>query len=149
MAAGTKRARDDTSGTPKAKKSRVDNKQTKQKTDSEKPHQPPTTLLTEDVDFPRGGGTSFTALEVKAIRAEAAKEADQELFKVRFANTHMHPFLCRYRRRPARRPREESQAGKTRRRLRKMDGRKQFALNISTTRCVAHTTWLLLGLHSE
>ncbi|KAF7799308.1 hypothetical protein EIP86_010540 [Pleurotus ostreatoroseus] len=81
MAAGTKRARDDTSGTPKAKKSRVDNKQTKQKTDSEKPHQPPTTLLTEDVDFPRGGGTSFTALEVKAIRAEAAKEADQELFK--------------------------------------------------------------------
>lgn len=36
----------------------------------------------EDVDFPRGGGTTFTPLEVKAIRAEAIKEADDELFKV-------------------------------------------------------------------
>jgi rRNA biogenesis protein RRP5 len=37
----------------------------------------------EAVDFPRGGGTTFTPLEVKAIRAEAVQEADQELFKVR------------------------------------------------------------------
>ncbi|TFK77280.1 hypothetical protein BDN72DRAFT_784291 [Pluteus cervinus] len=35
----------------------------------------------EEIDFPRGGGTSFTPLEVKAIRAEAAKEADEEFFK--------------------------------------------------------------------
>ncbi|KAG5724185.1 rRNA biogenesis protein RRP5 [Termitomyces sp. T112] len=37
-------------------------------------------LATEEVDFPRGGGTSFTPVEVKAIRAEAAKEANEELF---------------------------------------------------------------------
>lgn len=37
---------------------------------------------TEEVDFPRGGGTSFTPLEVKAIRAEAVKEANAELFEV-------------------------------------------------------------------
>jgi hypothetical protein len=39
-------------------------------------------FLTEEVDFPRGGGTSFTPLEVKAIRAEAVQEANAELFKV-------------------------------------------------------------------
>jgi hypothetical protein len=41
------------------------------------------TLIAEEVDFPRGGGTSFTPLEVKKIRAEGLKEADEELFKVR------------------------------------------------------------------
>jgi rRNA biogenesis protein RRP5 len=35
-----------------------------------------------EVDFPRGGGTSFTPLEVKTIRAEAIKEANEELFDV-------------------------------------------------------------------
>ena len=39
-------------------------------------------LQTEEVDFPRGGGTTFTPLEVKAIRAEAVKEANAELFEV-------------------------------------------------------------------
>ncbi|KAL0071786.1 rRNA biogenesis protein rrp5 [Marasmius tenuissimus] len=38
-------------------------------------------LTTDEVDFPRGGGTSFTPLEVKNIRAEAAKEADGGLFE--------------------------------------------------------------------
>ncbi|KAL0580810.1 rRNA biogenesis protein rrp5 [Marasmius crinis-equi] len=38
-------------------------------------------LTTEEVDFPRGGGTTFTPLEVKNIRAEAAKEADEGLFE--------------------------------------------------------------------
>jgi len=42
----------------------------------------PSALVTDEVDFPRGGGTVFTPLEVKAIRAEAAKEADEALFKV-------------------------------------------------------------------
>lgn len=37
----------------------------------------------DEVDFPRGGGSSFTPLEYKLIRAEAMKEADQDmLFKV-------------------------------------------------------------------
>jgi rRNA biogenesis protein RRP5 len=44
--------------------------------------QQPSILIQEDVDFPRGGGTSLTPLEVKTIRAEAAKEADEALFKV-------------------------------------------------------------------
>ncbi|KAK0246373.1 hypothetical protein EDD85DRAFT_966662 [Armillaria nabsnona] len=51
---------------------------------SERPQNaPPTTstLTTDDIDFPRGGGTSYTPLEVKTIRAEALKEADRELFK--------------------------------------------------------------------
>ncbi|KAK7468703.1 rRNA biogenesis protein rrp5 [Stygiomarasmius scandens] len=38
------------------------------------------TLTADDVDFPRGGGTSFTPFEVKNIRAEALKEANKELF---------------------------------------------------------------------
>lgn len=36
--------------------------------------------LMNEVDFPRGGGTSLTAAEVKAIRAEATQEANEELF---------------------------------------------------------------------
>ncbi|KAG6817708.1 hypothetical protein H0H87_004499 [Tephrocybe sp. NHM501043] len=40
-----------------------------------------TSLTTEEVDFPRGGGTSFTPLEVKNIRAEGIKEANEELFE--------------------------------------------------------------------
>ena len=37
----------------------------------------------DEIDFPRGGGSSFTPLEQKAIRAEAIKEADEEIFNVR------------------------------------------------------------------
>lgn len=82
MAAGTKRSLDDASGTPRAKKTKVEKKSHKSKPDTEKPAVSSSSLVTEEVDFPRGGGTSFTPLEVKAIRAEAVKEADQELFKV-------------------------------------------------------------------
>lgn len=35
-----------------------------------------------DVDFPRGGGTSLAPSEVKALKAEALQEANEELFKV-------------------------------------------------------------------
>lgn len=38
-------------------------------------------LQSEEVDFPRGGGTSLTALEVKQTRAEGRREADAELGK--------------------------------------------------------------------
>jgi rRNA biogenesis protein RRP5 len=37
----------------------------------------------EEVDFPRGGGTTFTPAEVKSIRAEAQREANEDIFKVR------------------------------------------------------------------
>ena len=36
-----------------------------------------------EVNFPRGGGTSFTPAEVKSIRAEAQREANEDIFKVR------------------------------------------------------------------
>ncbi|KAL1413196.1 rRNA biogenesis protein rrp5 [Vanrija albida] len=36
-------------------------------------------LQSEEVDFPRGGGSSFTALEMKQIRAEGQREADAEV----------------------------------------------------------------------
>lgn len=47
---------------------------------SEKPVQLVSNLMDEEVDFPRGGGTSLTAAEVKTIRAEATQEANEELF---------------------------------------------------------------------
>lgn len=76
-----KRPLEDSTTTHKAKKSKV--------TDGEKPKpektsQQATNLVAEELDFPRGGGTSFTPLEVKAIRAEAVKEANEELFEVGF-----------------------------------------------------------------
>lgn len=36
------------------------------------------TLKAEETDFPRGGGTSLTALEVKQTRAEGRREAEAE-----------------------------------------------------------------------
>ncbi len=44
---------------------------------------PVTSVLSKDeVDFPRGGGSSFTPVEYKQIRAEAIKELKDEVFKV-------------------------------------------------------------------
>ncbi|KAJ3575984.1 hypothetical protein NP233_g748 [Leucocoprinus birnbaumii] len=74
--AAHKRPLDDASSSRKVKKTKTTEKAT---TKVEKP----SALVAEEVDFPRGGGTSFTPLEVKAIRAEAAKEADEALFKAR------------------------------------------------------------------
>jgi rRNA biogenesis protein RRP5 len=36
-------------------------------------------LVREEVDFPRGGGTELTPLEYKNLRAEAVKEVQDEL----------------------------------------------------------------------
>jgi hypothetical protein len=79
---------DDTS--PKAKKSKLaaeastDKKQkkVKAKVKADKPLETTSNVVLEEIDFPRGGGTTFTPQEVKAIRAEAMTEAD-DLFKVR------------------------------------------------------------------
>ena len=79
---------DDTS--PKAKKSKLgaeaitDRKQkmVKAKAKADKPLKATSNIVPEEIDFPRGGGTTFTPQEVKAIRAEAMTEAD-DLFKVR------------------------------------------------------------------
>lgn len=42
-------------------------------------------LTLDEVDFPRGGGSTLTPYEIKSIRAEAIKEADADLFKVSFS----------------------------------------------------------------
>ncbi|KAF9477538.1 nucleic acid-binding protein [Pholiota conissans] len=72
--AAQKRVLEDSSPSIKPKKSRTDSHK------SDQPQQAMPSLSTE-VDFPRGGGTSFTPLEVKAIRAEAVKEVNEELFE--------------------------------------------------------------------
>ncbi|KAH9898165.1 U3 snoRNP-associated protein Rrp5 [Cubamyces lactineus] len=81
MAAGKKRVLDEASSTPKAKKTKTDTPSKKSVEKAPKPAQPVSTLIADEIDFPRGGGTSLTPLEVKALRAEAVKEADKELFE--------------------------------------------------------------------
>ena len=49
-------------------------------------------LIAEDIDFPRGGGSSLTPLEHKETRAEGVREAEMEIFKV--SNSALsHPFV--------------------------------------------------------
>lgn len=71
----------DESTAPKAKKAKVADESTPRKENIQAPL-PPSKLTAEEIDFPRGGGSSFTPIEVKAIRAEALQEADEELFEV-------------------------------------------------------------------
>jgi len=75
--AGQKRALDPESSTRKSKKSKTEASHGAGGVAPQK-----SSLVSEEIDFPRGGGTSFTPLEVKGIRAEAVKEANAELFKV-------------------------------------------------------------------
>ena len=93
---------DDTS--PKAKKksklaaeASTDKKQkkVKAKVKADKPLETTSNIVPEEIDFPRGGGTTFTPQEVKAIRAEAMTEAD-DLFKVRMYYVvfmHFHLYI--------------------------------------------------------
>jgi hypothetical protein len=76
-----KRVLDEGSSTRKAKKIKFADEDNSGKA-KEQPLMPPSNLTTEEVDFPRGGGSSFTPIEVKALRAEALREADSELFEV-------------------------------------------------------------------
>jgi hypothetical protein len=39
-------------------------------------------LVSDEIDFPRGGGSSFTPFEHKELRTEAIKEAESELIQV-------------------------------------------------------------------
>ncbi|KAI0652084.1 hypothetical protein C8Q79DRAFT_76749 [Trametes meyenii] len=81
MATGKKRVLDEASGTPKAKKTKTERSQKQTKDQPRKPSEPASSLVTDEIDFPRGGGTTLTPLEVKSLRAEAAREADKELFE--------------------------------------------------------------------
>lgn len=74
--AGKKRALEDGASNQKAKKAKSSGKSHKESLSGDP------LLTTEEVDFPRGGGTTLTPLEVKEIRTEAVREADNELFSV-------------------------------------------------------------------
>lgn len=78
---GTKRVLEGDSCAPRAKKTKLAD-QAKGRA-NEQPGKLDSKLTAEEVDFPRGGGSSFTPLEVKTIRAEAFQEANDELFEVR------------------------------------------------------------------
>jgi rRNA biogenesis protein RRP5 len=88
---------------PKAKKPKLaagpsaDKKQkkVKAKVKADKPLETTSNIVPEEIDFPRGGGTTFTPQEVKAIRAEAMTEAD-DLFKVRmqYVVFILSPLIC-------------------------------------------------------
>jgi rRNA biogenesis protein RRP5 len=91
--AAQKRSLDDASTSRKVKKLKTEAEKSKSKPRTSGP----STALTEEVDFPRGGGTSFTPLEVKAFRAEAVKEANAELFKVCFSFFQEMPSNSIYR----------------------------------------------------
>ena len=77
----------------------VQRKQPKKRKDAQETHaQVASVSKPEEVDFPRGGGTSFTAAEYKAIRSEALKEMRDEVFKVSFDHlfrpcSHSHALL--------------------------------------------------------
>ena len=76
--AGSKRSADaNTTQTDKRKRLKISGNAEEQTISA------PSILRPEEVDFPRGGGTSFTPVEYKTIRTEALKELKEEnIFKV-------------------------------------------------------------------
>jgi rRNA biogenesis protein RRP5 len=91
MSSARKRNLKQNTSEPKAKKAKVAREsKTLETSQAENPVYGENTplvsnLVNDEVDFPRGGGTSFTPFEVKAIQHEGLEEADQALFKVRFS----------------------------------------------------------------
>ncbi|TFY72409.1 hypothetical protein EVG20_g579 [Dentipellis fragilis] len=77
-----KRQLEDGASIHKSKKAKVAQDGKKEgKTQQEQPLHHVSNMVVDEVDFPRGGGSTFTPVEVKTIRAEAVKEANEELFK--------------------------------------------------------------------
>ncbi|EIW86889.1 hypothetical protein CONPUDRAFT_115715 [Coniophora puteana RWD-64-598 SS2] len=74
--AAKKRVLDDGASSQKSKKPKVG----QESVNTDEPAQATSSLTMDEIDFPRGGGTTLTPLEVKSIRAEGAREADAELF---------------------------------------------------------------------
>lgn len=90
---GKKRTLDDSAAAPKSKKPKVaqDDATEKAHRKTTKSAPAPAPAPAQEVDFPRGGGSSFTPAEYKAIRSEAVREADDELtFEVRIPPLHAH-----------------------------------------------------------
>ena len=52
-------------------------------------------LAAGEVDFPRGGGSSFTPVEYKSIRAQAIQELkDEDIFKVSYITKIWLTAMC-------------------------------------------------------
>jgi rRNA biogenesis protein RRP5 len=87
MAKPTKRTLEDAvEGTPSKKIKLASKPEKKRKSASAQVPVQTSSGPSHEVDFPRGGGTAFTPAEVKTIRAEAQREADEDIFKVRVFN---------------------------------------------------------------
>lgn len=80
--AGHKRRLDDGTSAQKSKKSKLSFEKPEAKNHKRNPVPSTSAVTLDEIDFPRGGGTTLTPLEVKTTRAEAVREADQELFTV-------------------------------------------------------------------
>ena len=80
--AGHKRSLDDGTSVQKSKKTKLSSEKSGKKTHKGDPVPSTSATTLEEIDFPRGGGTTLTPLEVKTVRAEAVREADRELFAV-------------------------------------------------------------------
>lgn len=79
---GHKRRLEDGASVQKSKKTKLSSEKSEKKTHKGDPVPSTSAMTLEEIDFPRGGGTTLTPLEVKTVRAEAVREADQELFAV-------------------------------------------------------------------
>jgi rRNA biogenesis protein RRP5 len=76
-----KRTREDT-GTRPTKKAKTEEEVVKKP--SAAPRQVFTSsLVADETDFPRGGGTTLTPFEYKGLREEGRREADTEIAEVR------------------------------------------------------------------
>ena len=80
--AGHNRRLDEGAFDQKSKKTKLSSDKSEKKTHKGDPIPSTSAMTLEEIDFPRGGGTTLTPLEVKNIRAEAVREANQELFAV-------------------------------------------------------------------
>ena len=79
---GHKRRLDDGAFVQKSKKTKLSSEKSEKKTHKGDSIPSTSAMTLEEIDFPRGGGTTLTPLELKTVRAEAVREADQELFAV-------------------------------------------------------------------
>ena len=77
-----KRRPDDEASSPKLKRAKVSSEKSESKNLKGVPVPSTSAMTLDEIDFPRGGGTTLTPLEFKTIRAEGVREADQELFAV-------------------------------------------------------------------
>jgi len=80
--AGHKRRLDDGVFVQKSKKTKLSSEKSEKRAHNGDSVPSTSAMTLEEIDFPRGGGTTLTPLEVKTIRAEGVREADQELFAV-------------------------------------------------------------------